>query len=409
MNIAQILFSKPHNAHYLVRYLRFINYCEEVNESLSDDVYVEQHHICPKASDLFPEYVNFKEYPWNMIALTARQHIIAHVLLWKAYPTIASQCAAIHYICNVQNSDTIEWNQRTVPTSIYIRYAADARAKFYESRKRFATYKDMEGNSYFLHNEDPKIKELGLVGYRNGLIWSDETYNVVSKTKFLNRKIKLYMMNKTIKVKLISDDFEQYLAQGWTTELTEEDKEYCKMLKYKKSSQKLRGRTEYMLPDGTFFGKLYPTDPNIQLYGLIHYMTENKLAAARRNSVKCAEFNTGAIWYNNGTINKKFKSDPGPEWIKGSLHTDETKRLRAEGIRKSRNNSNVYNDGKRNYYFKQGEIIPECLVPGMAPQKKRAITDKNSGYSIWNDGIKNYRIKHGENVNPKWQKGMLKR
>lgn len=59
--------------------------------------------------------------------------------------------------------------------------------------------------------------------------------------------------------------------------------------------------------------------------------------------------------------------------------------------------------------FNAEHHIPDHLVPGMTPQKKRAITDKNSGYSIWNDGIKNYRIKHGESVNPNWQKGMIKR
>ena len=409
MNLAQILYSKPHNAHYLRRYIKFIASCEEANYHLADETYVECHHICPKANDMFPEYVDFVEHPWNMVALTARQHIIAHVMLWKAYPKAASQFTAVHYMCNVQNSDTITWNKRTVPASIYIRYAAEARNKFYESRKGFATYRDSDGNKYFIHNEDPKIKELGLVGILQGFKMNDESRMKMKRSKDPYRIVKLRFLDMRASVKLISEEFEQYLAQGWTTELTSDDVEYCKVLQYQRSSSKLSGRTEYMLPNGIYYGKLYPDDPDIIAYNLVYYMTENKLAAAKHNLIKLKEFNTGALWYNDGKISKKFKADPGCGWIKGSLHTDETKRLRAEGLRKTRSNTVVYNDGKRNFYIKCDQSVPDGLTKGMAPQKKRTITDKNCGYTIYNDGSKTYRVKHGDYVNPTWNKGMLKR
>lgn len=85
IDIYTILSSKPHNPHYLKRYHRFIKYCLNSNPVLSNDTYTEIHHICPKAKDLFPEYTNLKTYSWNSIKLTARQHIVAHVILWKCY------------------------------------------------------------------------------------------------------------------------------------------------------------------------------------------------------------------------------------------------------------------------------------------------------------------------------------
>lgn len=84
--IYSILESKRHNPHYLKRYFNFILGCKNKNVNLSISIYVENHHICPKANDMFPEYGNNKIHTWNNIKLTAKQHFIAHHLLWKAFP-----------------------------------------------------------------------------------------------------------------------------------------------------------------------------------------------------------------------------------------------------------------------------------------------------------------------------------
>ena len=82
-----ILKTKPHNAHYLNRYIKFINSC--ISYPIVEKT--EDHHICPKSSDLFPEFKSFKKYPWNKAKLTLRQHYIAHRLLWKAFGGRQSQ------------------------------------------------------------------------------------------------------------------------------------------------------------------------------------------------------------------------------------------------------------------------------------------------------------------------------
>ena len=86
-DIYSILSSKSHNPHYLNRYYKFILLCTLANKNLSKSVYTENHHICPKAKDLFPKYTNLKIFPWNSIKLTRRQHILSHYLLAKSYNT----------------------------------------------------------------------------------------------------------------------------------------------------------------------------------------------------------------------------------------------------------------------------------------------------------------------------------
>lgn len=72
--------SSDANMHNLTRYIRLMR----VWNTPHKEGYTENHHILPK--HMFPEYKNFKLYPWNLIKLSARQHIIAHYILMKAYP-----------------------------------------------------------------------------------------------------------------------------------------------------------------------------------------------------------------------------------------------------------------------------------------------------------------------------------
>ena len=114
MNIYHILISKPHNQHYLNRYYNFILYCLRNNlaknltkksKSNPNGIYMETHHILPKAKDLFYEFKDFKKNPWNKIDLTPKQHYISHLLLWKSYG--GSQTLALNYM-NSKNSELIK-------------------------------------------------------------------------------------------------------------------------------------------------------------------------------------------------------------------------------------------------------------------------------------------------------------
>jgi hypothetical protein len=98
--IKEILASVTHNPHYLNKYITFITNCQEKNKNYIG--YTEKHHICPKAQDMFPEFISFKEFPWNCVALTPRQHFIAHLLLCKTYPDVISQAHAVNLMIKLQ-------------------------------------------------------------------------------------------------------------------------------------------------------------------------------------------------------------------------------------------------------------------------------------------------------------------
>ena len=74
------------------RYIKFIYFC--CNRP-TENICKENHHICPKAKDLFPEYRNINLYKWNSVKLTGQQHFIAHWLLWKAFPNTTLSIAFI--------------------------------------------------------------------------------------------------------------------------------------------------------------------------------------------------------------------------------------------------------------------------------------------------------------------------
>lgn len=102
MNTYLILTSKHHNPHYLNRYIKFIDYCAKINPEKFKG---HKHHICPKANDLFPEYADFKSNDWNKIKLTYRQHVIAHMILWKTFG--GSQINAFHAMIHTKEKHKI--------------------------------------------------------------------------------------------------------------------------------------------------------------------------------------------------------------------------------------------------------------------------------------------------------------
>lgn len=85
-DIYTILSSIPNNEHYLQRYCNFISQCRDIEHV----GYTENHHICPSAKTMFPLY---KKSDWNIVKLSARQHFIAHWMLWKAYKNPAMSWA----------------------------------------------------------------------------------------------------------------------------------------------------------------------------------------------------------------------------------------------------------------------------------------------------------------------------
>lgn len=89
------------NSHHLNRYLKFIDALK--NQSI--DGYSEKHHVLPRS-------MGGDDSTSNIVKLTARQHFVAHWMLWKAFG--GSMTTAFNYMNGVKrygkriNSKTAE-------------------------------------------------------------------------------------------------------------------------------------------------------------------------------------------------------------------------------------------------------------------------------------------------------------
>lgn len=372
-SIYAILASKPHNEHYLKRYLRFIEACRIINSQLNHlELYLEEHHICPKSNDLFPEYLDLKKYHWNSILLTDKQHIIAHVILMKAYGGL--QTVALHYMINIQNVET-NYNRRKIPTSIQIRYSLEAKRGYSTWRRGKATYKDSDGNKYFLETDDPQIQEKGLVGQNDGIVMSEEARQAMRDAKFPNKRVEIFNLTSSTTVGLFSDEFSEYLAQGWTTSRTSEDYETIKKSANSKNAEFWTGRARYMTRDGVYHGSYLHEDPIVKELDLIPHRTQKQNDQLAHRTKLATERKLGTRLYTNGIEERFCTESPGDGWYLGRKPRDpEWERKRKEATAAKFNGTKVYNDGVKQYYVKEGDYVDPSWILGMKKQKEREFT-----------------------------------
>ncbi len=85
----------PLEHHKETKYLKwYLNIIEDANSQNRNKlnklneyyIYYENHHILPRS--LFEEYIDVTEHPWNSVLLTAKEHFIIHLCLWKHYKSL---------------------------------------------------------------------------------------------------------------------------------------------------------------------------------------------------------------------------------------------------------------------------------------------------------------------------------
>lgn len=371
--IIEILKSKPHNLHYLNRYIKFIDSCRIKNLDLSLNTYFETHHILPKSKELFSEYKDLRKHKWNAIKLTARQHIIAHIILWKVYG--GTQLLSVQLMLGDFTSNNMKMIGRTIPEAIKVRYWSSLK----KERHGKGIYKDSNNNRFLLHKDDPKIQELGLVGNITGHKFSEESKQIMS---FRRKHLKLYFLNFKISIKIDDPNFYnnlyEYESQGWMTEKTEYDKKYCEKIAWenrkkvhKENSKRFKGKMRYTDQDGNFIGWFYKNDPSIQSQNLKFQWTENNEKQVKERTQKAIEINSGSTIYNNGLIEIKRKEHPGEGWALGRLpRSEEHYQNQINSIRKRRQGKIVYNDGIKNFYIDPKTNPDPHWVRGMKPRVK---------------------------------------
>lgn len=229
--IVTILSSKPHNKHYLMRYCKFIKWCLD-NNVFNDrkNEYFEDHHIAPKSSDLFPEYFNFIDNPWNKVSLSARQHFIAHWMLWKTYK--GTQTYAFKAMCNKQKSKYQSERYSNINSKTYTVLKEQNRANMSSSKKGRASYYDQQGKVITCSTSDPRVLSGELTSTtKNRKCKPRKDTSNTSKAnverkwrEYPTRTINLFFLD--IKLTLSYTRYDtaivEYLDQGWSTKSTPE-------------------------------------------------------------------------------------------------------------------------------------------------------------------------------------------
>ncbi len=224
---------KNYNLHYLNRYLRLLARFSESNNITKPD-YTEEHHILPKASDMFPEYEYLKENLWNKIDLTARQHYIAHWLLWKIFG--GSQAYVFRCFNTQAECKNNQRESRRITSRVYEQLRKDQRHYLRKINLGKATYIDEHGSRIYCYTDDPRVISGELIALSKGRKQRKRTketsYNLkIAMLRHHREKpnqpiVYLYKLADRIEVIRYSDEYNKFLEEGWSTRCTPERKSY---------------------------------------------------------------------------------------------------------------------------------------------------------------------------------------
>lgn len=222
MNIYSILTSKPHNSHYLRRYINFIEKQPQIQSG-------EIHHICPKAKDLFPEYKSLKLYAWNKIILSPRAHFIAHWILSKVYGKSQALCFwaflnqttpnRVNVKRNISiNSKSYEIAKNKAKLQISKSKLGKPNTKNSEIKKNMVHAKNTKTNEVVLVTKEEFKRNKELVGIRKGLrnkyVPTEQYLNNLSE-KMSGRIWMMKPENKNDRIFIKSNDVAYYCSIGY--------------------------------------------------------------------------------------------------------------------------------------------------------------------------------------------------
>jgi hypothetical protein len=359
MDIYSILASKPHNTHHLNRYITFIQQCQQKN--VGYEGMTENHHICPKANDLFPEYVDFQTYPWNKAVLTPRQHFIAHLILANVFKS-DSMPQALFFMSNGN------WKKHKKYSRLYEKLRIKLQPKWSKNGKKWGkatlgntVVKDLDGNIHRVSVDDSRLKTGELVGVQKGTVTVKDkrgnTMNVsIDDPRYLSGELvgvaQGYVITKDI--------------YGNVHRVEKKDLRYL--------SGELVSISTNMMPakdtDGNTFW-VSTNDTRVKTGELVsttkgETVVKDKKGITYRVSVDDTRFATGElVGAQKNTVAVRDKNGN-----KFRVHKDDSRYISGElvGVSKgmeSRNKNKIcYTDGNRNIYLASNEMPPRGFYKG---------------------------------------------
>lgn len=174
--------------NYIRHYNLLVQKAQKENRVKTKENYYEKHHIVPKSEG----GTDTKE---NLVLLTAREHFIAHWLLYRDQPNIKSRAYAFWKMCTQHNP---KQNRYTPSSRIY----EEARLGFRKAnskthkgktltekhRKQISERrKGKATNSGYTHTEQTKQRisatKKGAIAWNKGIPHSETTRQAISKAK----------------------------------------------------------------------------------------------------------------------------------------------------------------------------------------------------------------------------------
>ena len=150
---------------------------KRLKKSNPDYTYYENHHILPKS--IFPEYKNLRTNKWNSVLLTAREHFICHILLWKHYKSI-------------------KYTDGEIKMSMALKRLA------YDGKHNSRKYESLKINIKFTdeHKKNIGLSSKGRINTRKGIYnYSSKTWQ--NKFKRLRKKYNIKYINQNNNIKII--------------------------------------------------------------------------------------------------------------------------------------------------------------------------------------------------------------
>lgn len=168
MSIYSILLSSENiNVRYITRYIKFIK-SRKLSDKMSE--YVEKHHILPKS--LYPAY---EHDPANLICLTAKEHYIAHLLLYKSFPHSNSMLRAFWGMCN-------GWQNTVSQCRIIPNYSSSTYERLKKQVSTEMSNRMSTNNPYTSQeNKNKIIEKYGGLGNASPIIYAKQKQTIQEK------------------------------------------------------------------------------------------------------------------------------------------------------------------------------------------------------------------------------------
>lgn len=144
-------FPKPKSEFHFKRYQKFIE--SRKLRKLKENEYTEKHHILPKSLDGSNE-------GFNLIKLNAKEHYIAHLILWKAFG--GKMIAAFWIISNINKHNITSKQYEKLKTEHSKNLSKKMKGKHLSEKTKNKISKNRKGRSYieqFGEENANKLKE----------------------------------------------------------------------------------------------------------------------------------------------------------------------------------------------------------------------------------------------------------